>query len=45
MNVAAAALELVLRPQRKRPADERSSALGVWWHDGIFQSATFARKT
>jgi hypothetical protein len=45
MNLAAAALELVLRPQRKRSADERSGALRVWWHDGIFQSRAFSRKT
>jgi len=45
MNLAAAALELVLWPEGKRSADERSGALRVWWHDGILLSGAFARKT
>jgi hypothetical protein len=45
MDIAAAALELVLRPERKRSADKRSGALRVSWHDAIFQSPAFARKT
>jgi hypothetical protein len=45
MDIATAADELVLRPERKRSAAERSGVLRVWWHDGILQSVAFARKT
>jgi hypothetical protein len=45
MNFTAAALELVLRPERKLRQGRCGRALRLWWHVGIFLLDTPRRKT
>src|SRR5439155_3751952 len=45
VDVTAAALELVLRPERDLRHAEGREALRLWWHDGIFLPEGLRRKT